>query len=192
MIKEGKQGQFYLIAAVIIILVILGLVGVKNYVSIKKEPTKFQDFSDMLGLEGRYGIEYAVYNKDNSQTISQDIINLSSEYLKSNYNEDFVLYVIYGDITGENIQATKISKESQGDITASLGGSLEVLPESATTVNPRDVTLTINPGEPKTVTVNLTVGETVISQTLPILDKNNFVFAMTTSKGLSQYITTNL
>lgn len=192
MIKEGKQAQFYLIAAVIIILVILGLVGVKNYVSVKKDPSKFQDFSDMLGLEGRYGIEYAVYNKDNSQSISQDIINLSSEYLKTNYNEDFVLYVVYGDISGENIKATKISKESQGAITASLGGSLEVSPESSTNVNPKDVTLTLNPGEIRTVTVNLTIGGNVVSQTLPVLDKNNFVFAMTTSRGLSQYITTNI
>ena len=190
MIKEDKRGQFYLIAAVIIILVILGLVGMKNYISVKKEPTKFQDFSDMLGLEGRYAIEYGEYNKNDTTAITQDIIKLSSDYMDKNYNEDFVLYIVYGDITGNNISSKKISKVSQGDVTLGINGE-GFNAQGSSRISPEDITLTVNPTIPKTVTVNITIGTSVVSQTLPILENNNFVFAMTTSSGLSQYITTS-
>ena len=189
MIKRGKRGQFYLIAAVIIILIIVGLAGVKNYVSVKKEPPKFQDFSDMLNREGKYSIEYGEYNNKDTQIISEGIINLTSDYMAQNYNEDFVLYIVYGDIDGNNISSKKISRASQGDITLNTAGT-EFSSPGSSRINPEDITLTVNPDH-KTVTVNITVGDTVVSQTLPILNNNNFVFAMTTSNGLSQYITTN-
>lgn len=190
MIKRGKQGQFYLIAAVIIILIIVGLAGVKNYVSVKKEPPKFQDFSDMLGREGKYAIEYGIYSNSNTKTISESLINLTSDYMTQNYEEDFVLYIVYGDITGNNISSKKISKVSQGDISLNTAGT-EFNSPGSSTISPEDITLTINSDPPNTVTVNITVGTSVISQTLPVLKNNNFVFAMTTSNGLSQYITTN-
>ncbi len=188
MIKRGKQGQFYLIAAVIIVLIIVGLAGVRNYVSVKKEPPKFQDFSDMLGREGKYTIEYSLYNNKNTTQISENLINLTSEYMTQNYNEDFVLYIIYGDINGNNISSKKISKVSQGDISLNTVGTQFDSPGSST-LNQKDVILTVN--SDNTVTVNITIGGSVISQTLPILKNNNFVFAMTTSSGLSQYITTS-
>ncbi len=188
--KKKKGGQFYLIAAVIIILFIIGLAGIKNYVSVKKEPPKFQDFSDMLGREGRYTVEYGVYNNENTEDISEDIINLTSTYMAQNYNEDFVLYIVYGSVNGNNINSKKISKLSQGSVTLNTAGTQFNSPGSST-INPQDIILTVNPGNPRTVTVNITVGDSVVSQTLPILSDNNFVFAMTTSNGLSQYIATN-
>jgi hypothetical protein len=184
--KRGKKGQFYLIAAVIIILVILGLVGVKNYISVKKEPKNFMEIGDTLQLEGGYVVENAAYNKGNVNQNTQEYLNLFSNYMEQNTNEDFNMIIVYGDITGNQVQGKSYYRQSSGEIC--LDNSCA---PGSSTINVTDISCTVNDVTPKTANCTMTIGTQTLTHTVPILEDNNFVFVMTTSKGLSQYIQTS-
>lgn len=185
--KRGKKGQFYLIAAVIIILVILGLVGVKNYISVKKEPKNFMEIGDTLQLEGSYVVENALYsNTGNVETNTQAYLNLFSNYMEQNTNEDFSLIIVYGDINGGKVQGKIYYRQSSGNVcldnSCAPGSSM---------INVTDTSCNVNVGVPRTANCTITIAGQTITHTVPILQDNNFVFVMTTSKGLSQYIQTS-
>jgi hypothetical protein len=188
MIKREKKGQFYIIAAVIIILVILGLVGVKNYISVKKEPKQFADVGEILELEGRYVIENSAYN--NEGTVEENIqayLMLFSSYMEQNTNEDFSLIIVYGNIDGGVVSARRYYRTTSGDVTLNTGATQYQTPGSSA-VQVEDTSCTVNAGTPKTANCTIVIGGKEMTQTVPILEDNNFVFVLTTSEGLSQFI----
>lgn len=184
--KRGKLGQFYLITAIIIILIIFGLAGIKNYITVKKEPQKFAEISDTLKLEGTYVIENAAYNSGTVSVNTQNYLNLFSQYMAQNTNEDFNLIIVYGDINGNEINGKNYYRQSAGSVC--LDNSC--VPGSSNIENV-DTTCIINEGIPKTANCTITIGNQNITHTVPILEDNNFVFVMTSSKGLSQFIQRN-
>lgn len=190
-----KRGQFYLIGAVIIILVIVSIVTISNYTYSKKEPKKFYDITDILQLEGRYVVENAEYTKGNVKTYTAQYLTLFSDYLAENINEDFSLIIIYGDVSnGNNVSAQVYTRESLGNVNANLF-DMSFSAGGGKKVNSSNVEIAVNPGRGgKSDTVNVTlIGElTNVTQTLPILQDNNFMFVMTTSSGFNRYVQTSL
>ena len=61
----NKRGQFYLVAAVIIVLVVIGISSVKTYSVIKSEPQNLEDLSLELSEETARIVDYGVYNGEN-------------------------------------------------------------------------------------------------------------------------------
>jgi len=59
--RFNKKAQFFIIAAVILSVIIVGLVAVKNSVVVKKEPSRFYDLSYELNKETSKIIDYGVY-----------------------------------------------------------------------------------------------------------------------------------
>ena len=57
-----KKAQFYIIAAVIIAIILLGLFATKNYIRVKPKDVKFYDLSKELNLESGYVIDHGIYN----------------------------------------------------------------------------------------------------------------------------------
>jgi len=57
-----KRGQFYLIAALIIIAVIIGFAGISNYIQ-KKEVIKLYDLGEELGIESQNVLDFGTYNE---------------------------------------------------------------------------------------------------------------------------------
>ncbi len=59
-----KSGQFYLLAAIIIIAFIIGFVAISNY-SKKRTPVKVNDFGEELKIESEKVLDYiAIQNQD--------------------------------------------------------------------------------------------------------------------------------
>ena len=51
---RGKEGQFYLAAAIVIIVLIVSFAGITNYIK-RSEPVRIYDLKDELGIESGKG-----------------------------------------------------------------------------------------------------------------------------------------
>lgn len=95
---KSKKGQFFILAAIIIVSAIIGLTIVKNYVSIGELPINVDRYSREFGFESGAIVDYILYS------------GTSGSYLGSFYNEsissalitkypDMEVYVCYGNKT---------------------------------------------------------------------------------------------
>ena len=81
--NKSKKSQFYLISAAIIIFIILSLTAVSNYATVKKQPEKILQLSDVLKTEGQYVLENAQYNPNlNVEQTIKEYLKLFSRYIQ--------------------------------------------------------------------------------------------------------------
>jgi len=72
-----KKAQFYLLAAIIIIAVIIGFAGVSNFYK-KREAVKVYDLGEELEIEGKNVLDYGTLNP--SEVVLDDFTQQFSEY----------------------------------------------------------------------------------------------------------------
>lgn len=93
-----KRGQFYLLAAMVIIVVISGFVAVSNYTR-KQGTVKIYDLKEELGIESSKVLEYGVISDDTvivdgqPVNIIEHFIDLYEQYAGENKE----IYFIYGN-----------------------------------------------------------------------------------------------
>ncbi len=112
-----KKGQFYLIAAIIIVIIITGLATLTNYITTKKEPVRVYDLGEELSEESFRTSEFVIVNDDADFNLKmQELSNNFSSYAKEGVSEIVVIY-------GNKDIATSITyqKEETGVITATIG-----------------------------------------------------------------------
>jgi hypothetical protein len=185
-IKRGlmkKQGQFYILAAMIIIAIIITLASLTNYAYVREKPKKFYDLSNNLNLEGSNIIKYGLYGNQNIDSIIQNLTQIFSEYIEQT-NEDTDLVIITGNIN--NVTVRIINKTNTGSVNVNLGGSTPTLVYEGEENNvlvsaPQD--LTDNPYIFITLSNNVT-------QNFTINPGQNFIFVLTKSEGFEQYVRT--
>ncbi len=99
---RGRKGQFYLLAAIIIITLIVGFVVVSNYSS-RKSSVKLYDLGEELGIESQNVLDYGTYN-----SLDEGDMNELWERFIENYvayaGENKNLYFIFGDPEGLGLQ----------------------------------------------------------------------------------------
>ncbi len=71
---RGKKGQFFILAAVIIVVAVVGLSVIYNTVSVGNSPKKFYSYSQQLNEESGAVVDYSLYTSDNKVS---DFINQS-------------------------------------------------------------------------------------------------------------------
>ena len=123
-----KRGQFFLIAAIVIVGIILGLATVYNTAKSSKEDTTVYDLSDEINFEAAQVIDNGVFNGEElSGTVVPTRIEILTEFY-SNENPESDLIIIYGD----KIKATALFYNSleTGTVSISIAG------------NPSKITLT--------------------------------------------------
>jgi len=104
-----KRGQFYLIAAAIIIAIIIGLISVSNKAITSPKQTKFYDLSKDYEIETSRVIDYGIYNQYSpSVNIREKVQNISRTFAASAFAKDPNIHLefIYGNKDGylkENI-----------------------------------------------------------------------------------------
>lgn len=107
----SKRGQFYLVAAIIIIVIIFGMYAVQNYAKTNEESTVVYDLKKEFGLESGKVEDFTLYNsKNNSEYISSWIETYVEN--KGKNLDNFI--VVYGDKTSLNL--LKYTKSSAGKI----------------------------------------------------------------------------
>ena len=92
---KNNKGQFYLIAALIIITIIVGFVVVSNYLE-KKEAIKLYDLGEELGIESENVLDFGTYNEFNESemdTLLHEFVDSYAEYIE----EGIEIYFIFGN-----------------------------------------------------------------------------------------------
>jgi len=119
---QNKRGQFYIIAAVIIVIIISGLAVVSTQARTQPTPETIQSLSADLNQEAPGIVDFGIFtNKDLEKVLdnftSQDF---APYFLQKTDNTNVVF--IYGNKT--DLKAVKYNTVSTGTITASLGGNI--------------------------------------------------------------------
>jgi len=122
-LMKNRRGQFYLIAAIIIIAVLFGLVAVTNYVKEKPSSIKYYDLDSELKLESEQVINYGIINSQEVNGLLESFSTSYADYI--NQGEQANLYFIYGDEETIHTLAYK-TDESQGGVSLDLGGNAPI------------------------------------------------------------------
>jgi hypothetical protein len=146
-----RRGQFYLIAALVIILIIAGLAVVSNYARTTPNVTVY-DLGKELGVEGPKVLEYGVFQNENITELMDDFTDLFVTYSE----EGKSIYFVYGNDEGITIASYDI--ENSGSV--ELDNSRQILRErvkktedvdvrdkAKVTVEGEDYSFDLKPGE---------------------------------------------
>jgi len=121
-----KGGQFFLVAAIVIILILIGLASIYTFVNTSKEDVTFQGLSDELNYESAQVIDNGIFNNLNQEQINQNIRNLTSFYALSNPESDLIF--LYGN--KKEVTILIYNNSELGNIGISSGGTSALEPVS--------------------------------------------------------------
>ena len=107
-----KRGQFFLIAAVIIIVAVVSIITVTNYTQ-KKDNVRLYDLGQQLGIESQNVLDYGTYSELNDsqmKVLMENFIKNYHAYAGGDKNIYFVFgnsqkinVIGYQDITAESV-----------------------------------------------------------------------------------------
>lgn len=113
---KSKRGQFYLLAAVIMIALILGYVGYSNY-SKKKNVIRLYNLGDQLEMESAKILEYGASSSFNQTQIESLLRGFTETYAE--YSKIEKLYFIFGGT--KNITVAGYHSTNPGTIQIDVG-----------------------------------------------------------------------
>jgi hypothetical protein len=113
---ENKRGQFYLVAAIIIVLALSTLASVATYAVVKPKPRSVTDLGSELSEEGARIVEYGIMNADDKvEEFASEVY--APYFLRKTENANVVF--IYGN--KNNLKAIQYYTSSTGSISANIG-----------------------------------------------------------------------
>ena len=115
----NKRGEFFLIAAVVIvgIIITLGAINISTKAP-AKDNTAFYDLSREIDYESNKLIDYGVYKSKDPSAIGSSVLSFVANYSAANPDTD--LLIVYGN--KDNIQISLYDKTATGEI--SVGGAI--------------------------------------------------------------------
>ncbi len=93
--KKNRRGQFFLIAAVVIIVVTVSIVTISNYTQ-KKDTVKLYDLGQELGIESQSVLDYGTYSELNETQMKMLMENFIQNYVDY-IGETGNLYFVFGN-----------------------------------------------------------------------------------------------
>jgi len=179
----NKKGQFYLVAAVIIVLVIVGITSVKTYAITKSEPRKIKDVSAELREETSRIVDYGIYDEKDIPTLIQKFADedFAPYFLKK--TEDTTLTFIYGN--SESLYSARYTQANTGTVSATIGGDGVVWETPGTYSEIEDITTKIN--EDGQIEVNILERDFFFD----IKENEMFYFLITQKKDGEVYVERN-
>ena len=132
MVMEGKKGgQFYLVAAIVIITILIGFSVVSNY-SRNKEVVLLYDLKQELNIETARVLEYGIYQEEAAKTVLSEFAESYADYAGEGKNMYFffgnfqdVTAVAYQDLSNNEIKIALRKgggKEGRDDLRCDING----------------------------------------------------------------------
>ncbi len=112
-----KRGQFYLIAAVIIIVALIGFVVTTNLVFEHKISDRDEDIQEEINLESEYVINHGVFKEKNQDDLMKQFAQNYSSYL----GKDRDVLFVYGNESSQNLHYVSLF-DVRNQISVSIGG----------------------------------------------------------------------
>lgn len=132
MLKRGRKAQFYIVAAIIIILIIVGMLAT-NYITPKSENSSLYDVSDVLKSESGRVIDYGIYKKEDMPKLIQNWTTKIYEYSGTFLAENQSLIFLYGDTKNMTILGFS---EISSKISSDFGGGQQQISVEQTVIVP--------------------------------------------------------
>ena len=114
----GKRGQFFLLAALVISTILIGLATLYTQVNAPKEDTAVYDLSSELNYESLQVIDNGVYTDLSQDEIYGNIVNLTNYYFEKDSSSDLV--IVYGN--SSQIHVLLFTAKESGSVGVSTGG----------------------------------------------------------------------
>jgi len=114
----NKRGQFYLIVAIIIVMIITVLASVKTYANVNPEPRKLKDISKELKEEGPRIIDYGIYNEKNLTALLNNFDEEFAPYFLKKTEETNIVF-LYGN--SSDLFAVQYNPYYTGSVYATIG-----------------------------------------------------------------------
>lgn len=113
----NKRGQFFLIAALVIIGILVGFSATYTSIEVPREDSFVYDLSKEINYEAGTVIDSGIFNSLNAAEKNKRLNNLTDYYSEANLGTDFV--IIYGDKTG--MSAIFYTTQNTGTIGVDFG-----------------------------------------------------------------------
>lgn len=113
----NKRGQFFLIAAFVIILILFGLSAIYTTVQTTSTDTAVYDLTKEIKYEANVVIDSGTFNALTEEQKNKNVQNLTDYYASANLGTDFI--VIFGNQT--SMTALFYKTEDTGSIGIDLG-----------------------------------------------------------------------
>jgi len=94
--RFNKKGQFYFIAALAIVSVLIGFANIANYIKTEKH-TEIYRIKEEILVEKLAVLDYALYSEGTPENIMEVLTNFSKAYIQANPETNF--YFILGNTT---------------------------------------------------------------------------------------------
>tara|TARA_Y100000034_G_C6791393_1_gene354373 strand:- start:227 stop:829 length:603 start_codon:yes stop_codon:yes gene_type:complete len=117
---KNKKAQFYLVAAIIIVMILFGIASIKTYAIVREEPRKIKDISSELKEETSRIIDYGIYSDSDLTVLLNSFDEEFSEYFLKKTEETNIVF-IYGN--AEELYSVQYSNQYTGAVFATIGGS---------------------------------------------------------------------
>jgi len=104
----NKSGQFYLVTAIILATVIIGLTAILNS-SLTESNIKIYDLEDEIQIESRNVFDYGLNQELSEQAFGSRLLDFTKDY--TDYQRDKNVYFIFG--TKNNITVSGYQKEDK-------------------------------------------------------------------------------
>jgi len=114
-----KKGQFYLISAIVLGFVIIGIVSITNYIGKDANP-RIEDLNEELKIESRSFLEYGLNNSLSDSAFNTNFGTFASDYV-SYVKSEVDIYLIFGDSSDLTVAGSQ--KEAQTVILAGSGNT---------------------------------------------------------------------
>lgn len=116
--RGNKKAQFYLVAAVIIMMIVFGLFSASNYVKVEKGEAIVYDLNKELKYESVNVDKFGIHNEKDTHAL---IENWTKTYVEGMLDKNIETWVIiYGDSSNATVMV--FSKESAGTVSMYIGG----------------------------------------------------------------------
>ena len=128
-LQKNRKGQFYLIAAILIVVLIAASATIYNY-SRKKSSATLYDLGEELGIEGQNIIDYGTAATLDTDGINTLLVNFFQDY--ANYaGKDKNLYFLYGDSSAMYVKAYEELDDVSGEYPPNVdGGKVSITVDS--------------------------------------------------------------
>lgn len=173
--RRGKKGQFYLIAAIVIIAVIISFSVISNSPK-KKIPVKLYDLKQELGLESENVLAYGTYNELNETQMKSLLQTFVAEYV-AYAGQGKNLYFLFGN--GNKIVTMVYQQLVTEAVSINVGNG-------ETTLTPGGIPQEFSPGGNK---ITIKIGGEIYTFTLK--PGENFYFVIAQEIEGERYVITS-
>lgn len=110
----NSKSQFYIVAAIMIVLILSAMTEVSTYIIVKYAPLTIDDISNDLSRESYNIVEYGIYNEKDLNLLLDDFTGkyVGEYFLKK--TKDANIIFVYGN--KKNLRAVQYTEGKQGEI----------------------------------------------------------------------------